>query len=64
MAKFTKYNNPNKKRRPRQVSRLDAEIIAGKAILTDRRAGYTLPLSYYEELAENLTQKNDEKRPK
>lgn len=57
MAKFTKYNNPNKKRNYRRVSRTDADIIATKNMLDDMRNGIELPLSYYDEHSDKMCNK-------
>ena len=45
--RFTKYNNPNKRRTRKAKSYNDRCIEAGKALLTDRKNGYELPEGYY-----------------
>ena len=53
--RFSKYNNPNKKRKPRKkLSRTDADIVASKAMIDDMRLGYNLGLQYYDELSDRL----------
>jgi hypothetical protein len=46
--KFTKYNNPNKRKSHRKLSRTDADIIAAKNMIEDRNQGIELPLSFYD----------------
>ena len=48
MAKFTKYNNPNKRRKAHKMSRTDADIMAAKNMLDDRLRGIDRPLSCYD----------------
>lgn len=52
--KFTKYNNPSKKRYKRKLSRTDADIIAARNMLDDLGRGINLPLSYYDEQSDML----------
>lgn len=54
MAKFTRYNNPNKKRIRRPISRADADIVASKAYYDDRIRGTELPMKAYDELSDRL----------
>ena len=52
---WTKYNNPNKKRRPRRkIDRTDADILAAKQMLDDREGGVEMPLKYYDEMSDRL----------
>lgn len=51
--KFSKYNNPNRKKR-KKLSRDDADIIAGKLMLLDSQLGHELPLSYYDSISDDL----------
>ena len=53
MARFTRYNNPSKKRR-RHMSRTDADIMASKAYYDDRTKGIELPLEEYDKLSDKL----------
>lgn len=46
--KFTKYNNPNKRRARKRLSKTDADILATKNMLDDRRNGIEMPLDFYE----------------
>lgn len=46
--KFSKYNNPNKRRARKRLSKTDADIIATKNMLDDRRNGIEMPLDFYE----------------
>ena len=41
MGRFTKYNNPSKRRKPRKIDKTDKMIIAGRGIITDYKLGYT-----------------------
>lgn len=53
--KFSRYNNPSKRKHYKRVSRADADIIAAKAMLDDRQNGYVLPLSIYDEMSDRLS---------
>lgn len=57
MAKFTKYNNPNKKRKRECLNRIDADIIATKNMFDDRCRGIEMPLSYYDAQSDCLCEK-------
>ena len=46
--RFTKYNNPNKRRARKRLSKTDADIIATKNMLDDRRKGIEGPIEFYE----------------
>ncbi len=46
------------------MNRLDADIIATKNMILDRRLGYELPLSYYKKQSDELCNKTDEKKSK
>jgi len=52
--KFTKWNNPSKKRRKRKMSRTDADIIAGKMMIEDRIHGEEMPLKFYDHVSDKL----------
>ena len=54
MAKFTRYNNPNKRRKGRKMSRTDADIMAAKNMLDDRARGIEMPLSYYDQQSDEM----------
>ncbi len=54
MARFSKYNNPSKKRIRRPMSRTDADIVASKAYYDDRIRGTELPMKAYDELSDRL----------
>jgi hypothetical protein len=54
MAKFTKYNNPNKKRKPKKYSRSDADIMVAKRAFDDYSRGVCLPLSFYDHMSDEL----------
>lgn len=54
MAKFTKYNNPHRRSRRRTMSRTDADILAAKNMIDDRKSGIDLPLSYYDEQSDKM----------
>ena len=47
--KFTKYNNPSKKRARKRLNKSEADIIAVKNMLIDKRLGYEVPVTVYEE---------------
>ena len=49
MARFTKWNNPNKKRRKKKISYDDRLYMATKEILLDAKLGYSTPTEFYEE---------------
>lgn len=53
--KFSKYNNPSKKRNHKRMSRTDADITATKAMIIDKWNGYDLPLTYYDEMSDSLS---------
>ena len=61
MAKFTRYNNPNKKRIRRHMSRTDADIVASKAYYDDKVKGTELPLAEYDKLSDKLCGKPSRK---
>lgn len=46
--RFSKYNNPNKRRARKRLSKTDADIIATKNMLDDRRNGIEGPIEFYE----------------
>ena len=46
--RFSKYNNPNKRRARKRLSKTDADILATKNMLDDRRNGIEMPLDFYE----------------
>lgn len=54
MARFSKYNNPSKKRTRRLMSRTDADIVASKAYYDDRIRGTELPMKAYDELSDRF----------
>ena len=47
--KFTKYNNPSKRRPRKRLNKSEADIIAVKNMLIDKRLGYEVPVSVYDE---------------
>jgi hypothetical protein len=55
--RFTKYNNPNKKRSHKKLSRTDADIIAAKNMFDDRSRGVDLPLSVYDRQSDIMSGK-------
>ncbi len=46
--RFSKYNNPNKRRARKRLSKTDADIMATKNMLDDRRKGIEMPIDFYE----------------
>lgn len=52
--KFTKYNNPNKRRPRKRLSKTDADIIATKNMLDDRSKGIDCPIEFYEEQSNKI----------
>ena len=53
--RFSKYNNPSKKRKPkRKMDRTTADIMAGKQMLEDSKRGVVMSLKYYDELSDKL----------
>ena len=58
MAKFTKYNNPNKRKHRRTtLSRTEADILAVKNMIDDRQNGVELPHSFYDEQSDRISGK-------
>ena len=53
--KFTKYTA--KKHRRRKLSRTDADILAGKALIDDIKAGHKQELSFYDAISDQLSGK-------
>lgn len=52
---FTKYNNPNRKRKPgRKMNRTDADILAGKQMIIDSKLGYKTVEKTYDEISDQL----------
>lgn len=51
---WTKYNNPNRKRNYKRMSRTDADILATKNMIDDLKKGIELPLSYYDQQSDKL----------
>lgn len=47
--KFSKYRNPNKRRRRKTYDYTTRTIMAGKDMITDREMGICLPKEYYED---------------
>lgn len=52
--KFTKYNNPSKKKPRRKMSRTDADIMAGKQMIIDHENGIKMPIEHYDKLSDQL----------
>lgn len=50
MAKFTKGNNPNRRRHYRRPDLNERMIMATKAMLIDKKLGYQIPAETYEEM--------------
>ena len=46
--RFSKYNNQNKRRARKRLSKTDADILATKNMLDDRRNGIDCPIEFYE----------------
>lgn len=50
MARFSRYNNPSKRKKPkRKADYNDRMIMACKSMMIDEKLGYELPESYYKE---------------
>lgn len=50
MAKFTKYNNPNKKRKAkRKLDYTERTIAACNEMVLDKQLGYDIPAVFYQE---------------
>lgn len=49
MARFTKWNNPAKKRRKKKISYDNRVYMATKEIILDAKLGYNMPTEFYEE---------------
>ena len=57
---WNKYNNPNKKRRPRRkIDRTDADILAGKQMIIDSKLGYQTVEKTYEEISNKMSKRDD-----
>lgn len=52
--KFTKYNNPNKRKTKRKMNRLDADIIACNQMMEDLKNGIEMPLKHYDKISDQL----------
>lgn len=52
--KWSKYNNPNKRRYSRKLDRSDADVIAAKQMFDDQCRGVKMPLSYYDAISDQL----------
>lgn len=59
--KFTKYNNPSKKRTRKHISRTDADILAIKSMLDDQARGIEMPLAAYDEQSDRMCGKQSRK---
>ena len=59
--KFSKYNNPSRRRPKRKLSRADADIIASKQMFDDRCRGIEMPLKVYDEMSDKLCGKPSRK---
>ena len=46
--RFSKYNNPNKRRKRKRLTKTEADIVATKNMLDYRRKGIELPVDFYE----------------
>ena len=46
--KFTKYNNPNRKRTHKKLDYTERMIAATKEMLIDKHVGYNISAEYYE----------------
>jgi hypothetical protein len=55
MAKFTKNNNPSKRRTHKRYSRTEADIIASKRAFDDKMRGVELPASFYDHISDDLS---------
>lgn len=64
MAKFTKYNNPNKRKHRQTLSRADADIIAAKNMIDDRvmSSHYPIMINKAIRCADSLTEKYIDRR--
>jgi len=52
--KFTKYNNPNKKKYKRKFNKTEADIMAGKQMVIDNNLGYKIVPKTYDEISDKL----------
>lgn len=53
--KWTKYNNPSRKRKPRRkMDRADADIMAIKQMIIDSKLGYEIVEKTYDEISDKL----------
>lgn len=46
--RFSKYNNPNKRRARKRLDKTEADILATKNMLDDRMNGIDCPIEFYE----------------
>ena len=57
---WNKYNNPNRKRRPRRkIDKTDADILAGKQMIIDSKLGYKTVEKTYEEISNKMSKWGD-----
>lgn len=57
---WTKYNNPNRKSRPkRKIDRTDADILAGKQMIIDNKLGYQTVEKTYKEISNKMSKRGD-----
>lgn len=52
--RFSKYNNPARKHKKHHMSRTDADILAARSMMIDRKLGYSAPVSTYEHMSDTL----------
>jgi hypothetical protein len=52
--KFSKWNNPSKRRYKKHYDKTEADIIASKRMLDDRARGVEMPLETYEYISDKL----------
>lgn len=52
--RFSKYNNPARKHKKHHMSRTDADILAARSMMIDRRLGYSVPVSTYEHMSDTI----------
>jgi hypothetical protein len=57
MARFTKNNNPNRRKRRKYADRTTADITAAKMSLDDSARGVDLPLSFYDHISDKMSGK-------
>ena len=52
--RFSKYSNPARKHKKHHMSRTDADILATRSMMIDRKLGYSVSVSTYDHISDTL----------